>query len=77
MLPFAEASAYDILHADALVIESGALGADTSAEKPVKPAKTVKATKRAKAAKPKTAKRAKSAKAAPAKSRTRTPKETR
>ena len=32
VLPFAEASAYDILHADALVIESAALGADVAAD---------------------------------------------
>ncbi|MES2304080.1 MAG: 50S ribosomal protein L4 [Gemmatimonadota bacterium] len=50
VLPFSDASAYDILHADALVIESGALGADVAVEeaeaKPV--AKKAKAAPRAK-----------------------------
>jgi large subunit ribosomal protein L4 len=32
VLPFSDASAYDILHADALVIESAALGADVAIE---------------------------------------------
>jgi len=45
VLPFAEASAYDILHADVLVIESGALGgADAPAEEKA-PAKRTRAKK--------------------------------
>jgi len=50
VLPFSDASAYDILHADALVIESAALGADAAVEAaeeaPV--AKKAKAAPRAK-----------------------------
>jgi large subunit ribosomal protein L4 len=50
VLPFSDASAYDILHADALVIESSALGADAAIEAddaaPV--AKKAKAAPRAK-----------------------------
>jgi len=62
VLPYAEASAYDILWADALVVEQGALGGEVS------PAMEAAAapTKTAKAAKPKVAKAAK-AKAAPKK----------
>ena len=52
VLPFSDASAYDILHADALVIESAALGADAAVETteaaPV--AKKAKAAPRAKKA---------------------------
>lgn len=78
VLPFVEASAYDILHADALVIESGALGADSPDEKPAKAAKTPKAAKTAKRAKAPKAKAAKTTKTktTKTKSRTRTPKET-
>jgi len=62
VLPFAEASAYDILWADALVVEQGALaGGEVSAagESAAAPAKTKKA------AKPKAAKAAPKKKAAP------------
>lgn len=73
VLPFTDATAYDILRADALVIESAALGfgATTDDETPVRqpPARTAKpvkasppAAKSVKSAKP--AKAAKSAKAA-------------
>jgi large subunit ribosomal protein L4 len=69
VLPYAEASAYDILWADALVVEQAALGGEASAETaavlPKKPAKAAKA-KAAKAAKPAKAK-AKPAKATKAK----------
>jgi len=55
VLPFAEASAYDILWADALVVEQGALGGEGAVEAAV--AKAPKAKKKAaKTAKPKTAK---------------------
>lgn len=82
VLPFAEASAYDILHADSLVIESGALGADASEDKPAKATKVAvrkKATKKAATATKKAAKatpKKAKAKAKAAKSRTRAPKET-
>ena len=70
VLPYADASAYDILWADALVVEQEALGGEApaggteAAAKPAKPAKA-KAVK-AKAAKPAKAK-AKPAKAPKAK----------
>lgn len=51
VLPYAEASAYDILWADALVVEQGALGGEATAES----AEAV-APKRVKAAKPKAVK---------------------
>jgi hypothetical protein len=59
VLPYTDASAYDILWADALVVEQGALGGDVS------PATEAAAapTKATKAAKPKAAKAAKAAKA--------------
>ena len=49
VLPFSDASAYDILHADALVIESAALGADVALEasEAVPVAKKAKAAPRA------------------------------
>ena len=70
VLPFSDATAYDILHADALVIESAALGSGVSdgestpapkarAAKPAKKAAVKRtATKTAKTTKPKTAKKA-------------------
>jgi type IV secretory pathway VirB6-like protein len=77
VLPFSDATAYDILHADALVIESAALGSGTShdeetpapkarAAKPAAKKSAVKkvAKKAAKAAKPKAAKKAPAKKAA-------------
>ena len=70
VLPFTDATAYDILHADALVIESAALGSGVStgeeapAPKAKKPAaKKAAAKKSAKAAAPKAAKKTSSAKA--------------
>ncbi len=65
VLPYAEASAYDILWADALVVEQAALGGEASAEAPAAAKKPAKAAK-AKAAKPAKAK-AKPAKAPKAK----------
>ncbi len=69
VLPYTEASAYDILWADVLVVEQGALGSEAPADtteaalaRPTKPAKVVKA----KAARPAKAK-AKTAKAPKAK----------
>lgn len=47
VLPFAEASAYDILHADALVIEGSALGAEAVETEAAAPAKKPRATKKA------------------------------
>jgi large subunit ribosomal protein L4 len=65
VLPYAEASAYDILWADALVVEQGALGAEVPAAAEAAAPKA----KAAKAAKPKTARAkpaaAKAKKAAP------------
>ncbi len=62
VLPYTEASAYDILWADALVVEQGALGGEAAveaAEPKVKKAKTSATTARPKAAraKPATAKK--------------------
>ena len=69
VLPFSDATAYDILHADALVIESAALGTGVSdgedapapkarAAKPAKKSAVKKTTKKAaKASKPKAAKK--------------------
>jgi large subunit ribosomal protein L4 len=71
VLPFADASAYDILAAEALVIEAGALGTATETAEPAaerKPRATRAAAPR-KAAAPKTAKAAKAPKAAPRKPR--------
>jgi large subunit ribosomal protein L4 len=76
VLPFSDATAYDILRADALVIESAALGATAAegtdaapkarAAKPAAKKSAVKkaAKKSAKAAKPKAAKKATAKKAA-------------
>ncbi len=63
VLPYADASAYDILWADALVVEQGALGGEvsTATDAAAAPAKTKKA------AKPKAAKAAKAKAAAPKK----------
>ena len=70
VLPFSDATAYDILHADALVIESAALGSGVNdgneapapkamVAKPVKKAAVKKASAKAvKTAKPKAAKHA-------------------
>jgi len=70
VLPFSDATAYDILHADALVIESAALGSGVhdGSEAPAPKAKAAKpakksavkkvAAKAAKTAKPKAAKKA-------------------
>jgi hypothetical protein len=69
ILPFADASAYDILAADALVIESEALGTageGGEAEAVAKPARKAAPKKAAKAAAPKTARKAAPKKAAKA-----------
>jgi hypothetical protein len=67
VLPYSDATAYDILRAEALVIEASALGADVAlnsddaVEAPVKKTKraaTKSATKTPKAAKPKATKAA-------------------
>jgi len=63
VLPYAEASAYDILWADALVVEQGALGGEAGTATEAAPAPK----KAKKAAKPKAAKVVKAAKAAPKK----------
>ncbi len=67
VLPYADASAYDILWADALVVEQGALGGEvsTATDAAAAPKKAKKAAKPKAAAKPAKAKAAPKKKAAP------------
>ncbi|MGH7531688.1 MAG: 50S ribosomal protein L4, partial [Gemmatimonadales bacterium] len=70
VLPYTEASAYDILWADALVVEQGALGGEVLPATDAAATPAVKRkTKTAKAAKPKVTKANANAKAKPAKAK--------